>query len=109
MYANGRQYHGRYVNGQREDTNGILLSSQGDIEYQGSWKNGMKNGEGIEIMNIGEHYQGLFKDDQREGLGIYRMSNNSYYKGVWLRNTLNGNAVYKLFDGKIYKGEFKNY
>ena len=109
-YANGRQYHGKYVKGKREDTNGILLSSQGDIEYQGSWKNGAKHGEGMEIMNAaGENYKGLFKDDLREGLGIYRMADNSYYKGIWHQNTLSGKAVYKTSDGKVYKGVFKNY
>lgn len=63
---------------------GNLYRPDGSLEYTGEWRNGLRNGEGIEFYEDGVtyHWSGLWKDDQREKrITEYRKDGKK--KGFW--------------------------
>ena len=49
------------------------------VIYDGEWKNGFKEGKGIEYYNDGDIYEGDYKKGKKEGKGIYYWKNGDRY------------------------------
>ena len=56
----------------------------------------------------GDIYEGNFKNGNREGEGIYTWTDNSYYKGEWLNDKMNGYGEYRSATGDVINGLFEN-
>ena len=70
--------------------------------YIGEWKNGLRNGKGIEYYSNGNiKYKGNWTDDRRKGIGHYFMQNGKYYIGQWSNNLRNGKGTLYYSNGKI--------
>jgi hypothetical protein len=61
-YKNGNKYIGNYIKGQKGGV-GKWISSSGII-YEGSFANGLKNGQVAITYPNGKKEKGIFKDDQ---------------------------------------------
>ena len=46
-----------------------------DEEYDGMWRNGIKEGQGRYLYQNGDVFVGRWKADKREGPGVYTSSN----------------------------------
>ena len=77
--------------------------------YKGDVKNGVPNGLGIMIDNIGGKYIGEWKDGLFHGQGKFTSLNGSmYYVGGYKKGKRDGQGVLTFLDGLKYEGEFKD-
>lgn len=49
----------------------MLVSYSDGAIYNGNFKNGMKNGEGLFIFPNGNKYMGKFKNNNFHGIGVF--------------------------------------
>ncbi|NRB31452.1 MAG: peptidoglycan-binding protein [Rhizobiaceae bacterium] len=75
--------------------------------YEGQYKDGKMNGNGILHYPNGDRYEGEFKDDQPHGKGLREWSRGNTYEGNWQNGKPHGEGVY-LNDGARYAGTWKN-
>lgn len=71
----------------------IFGISIGDL-YTGSFKNGLKHGEGSEYFGTQETYKGEYINGLPEGYGEYKWKDGSYYKGDFKQGLRNGYGVW---------------
>jgi hypothetical protein len=106
-YYGKEEYEGEFKNGLREGY-GKYIYEDGSF-YIGEWKNGLKNGKGIiYYKNYTIKYEGNFLNGLFSGYGKYINQDGSYYIGEWLLNKKykEGTIYYK--DNTIkYKGNFR--
>ena len=77
--------------------------------YKGDVKNGVPNGLGIMIDNIGGKYIGEWKDGLFHGQGKFTSLNGSmYYVGGYKKGKRDGQGVLTFLDGLKYEGGFKD-
>ena len=74
-------YEGSYRNGKR-DGYGKFSMINGDI-YEGEFRNDCYNGKGIYKWNNGLIYVGKFKDNRKEGFGVLTNPNIGKIIGLW--------------------------
>lgn len=77
--------------------------------YEGeiNLENGKAEGYGFLVKKNGDFYKGQFKNGQKDGHGIEKYT-NFYFEGNYLEDKKNGKGVLS-YDGKlVYDGEFKN-
>lgn len=86
----GSSYEGMFLAG-NYDGRGTLRASDGG-SYAGTWRDGKKTGEGVEIsgpssdgQTRGEVYEGQFRDNARAGSGKLTLSNGTVVEGWWRR------------------------
>ncbi len=89
-----------------------IVSYKDGSKYEGQWKNGQRNGEGVIFYNNGEkEYEGHWKDDQRHGEGVeyFYMEKIKKYEGGWKEGKKHGNGVlYNSKGMKRYEGQWKD-
>ena len=59
--------------------------------YDGTWKNGMMDGEGVLYTAQGERYKGQFKDNQKHGSCIEITADGTRFEGSYDRGERHGN------------------
>ena len=67
-WPNGDMYEGSWKNGLQEGE-GTYTWSGGKMEYDGTYENGLQNGWGIFTYTNGDQYEGGFKEDEMDGEG----------------------------------------
>lgn len=75
--------------------------------YDGEFVNGQIEGHGEQIFKGGK-YEGEWKSGKREGEGILRLDNGMTYRGSFKAHVFDGFGEQKLLDGEVYKGEWVN-
>lgn len=86
-WGDGSRYEGYFKDGVQCGY-GVLYRANNTIEYEGSWSNGMFDGQGVQIFENGEKYEGSFREDKFHGNGIF-YKNDSIIYGSWKDNELN--------------------
>ena len=67
---------------------GKWLNVNGDL-YEGDWRDGKPNGQGIQTFASGEKYTGTWKDGKYEGQGTISAANGTVIsQGIWSGNQL---------------------
>jgi len=84
------------------------LTLENDAIYCGGWKNGMKDGYGIQHWSDGSHYEGEWFEDKASGKGKLIHADGDIYEGEWTLDKANGKGVYIHFNGAKYEGEWKD-
>jgi hypothetical protein len=79
----------------------IYISSKGENEYAGNFKDGKRHGYGIAKYRNGEVYNGQWRRGNRHGQGVLHLANGEIFDGVWLNNKKNGLGVYYWTDGEV--------
>jgi hypothetical protein len=67
--------------------------------YEGSFKNGYRNGRGKYFFDIGDFYEGNFRDNKFHGKGTYYYTNGERYDGEWKEQRYHGKGQLFHFDG----------
>lgn len=85
--------------------NGDISYIIDNIHYTGSFENGLFNGKGVLINDMGI-YNGLFKEGLSNGYGTMKYINGEYYMGFWCNGKRNifGHILYK--DKSQYVGSW---
>jgi hypothetical protein len=102
------RYEGEWKNGVREGM-GVELRDKGKSFYKGEWKNDMRHGMGIEVeVKERVSYEGECKFNMRNGIGKAVLSGGNVYEGNWKNDQFEGKGIYTYRDGSRYEGEFRN-
>ena len=74
--------------------------------YEGDWRNGILQGEGVFNHPNGDKYTGSFYQDRANGFGTYIYENGQIYEGYWKNDLHHGQGREEQPDGSTYEGEF---
>jgi hypothetical protein len=88
-------------------------TARGSATYVGEFKEGRKNGKGVQAWESGNRYEGEFFQDLRHGKGIFTFGEKSIwagqrYEGDFFEDAFNGLGVYTWPWGDRYSGPFKD-
>lgn len=86
---------------------GEEYNQNGQVQYVGSFKNGMYDGTGIFSYN-NESYEGKFKDGDMVGGGKFYKDGVLTYDGEHDKGVPHGKGKYYLNGSLAYEGDFKN-
>lgn len=75
-----------------------------ELQYEGEWVQGRKEGLGTRYYHNNESYSGQFVADIRHGFGRYFFSNGDVYAGEWLDNRRTGRGTFFYANGDIFVG-----
>jgi len=107
LVKEGWKYDGNFKNG-FEFGQGLLYDSNGKLFYDGSWENGLFNGEGT-LTKPSEKYKGSFLNGKKEGKGSYNnLIDSNSYVGDFKNDKEHGFGTYISKDEFKYVGDFKN-
>jgi hypothetical protein len=110
-------YHGSFRNFRPHGPGGTLVKQSG-YKFEGAFKNGLPCGEGIEkeqSTSGGAIYEGSFKEGKRNGFGIYsigyegdEVSKKALYRflGNWSYNVRQGEGEEYIASTEVYRGQF---
>ena len=82
------------------------MGNEAYYSYDGSWKNGKMEGNGVYVFNDSLKYEGTFKGGRPDGFGIsgYEEEGVVSYEGEWSKGRFHGEGVVQGFHGGVYKG-----
>jgi hypothetical protein len=93
-------YEGEFNEKNKFEGKGVYLNSNDLGKYDGEWKNGRRDGRGIEInyptTGCTNRYDGEWKNGQKNGRGIeisYSTRGINKYEGEWSFNSKNEQGV----------------
>ena len=112
-YPNGNLSYYGYILFNKKHWKGISYYKSKNIEYDGQWKNDLKDGLGIlyeDDENNTKVYNGTFQKGLISGKGIeYYKNGNILYNGSWLQSLFHGYGEYYYPNNQLrYKGFFSN-
>jgi hypothetical protein len=113
-YRCGDAYAGKFVDGVANGTAVYFFSKDnvlGYERYEGDYWNGVRSGNGVQILMDGSVYKGMFNDNHFEGYGSFESDPKSdepiaEYTGNWSKSKKNGMGKIVLKDGETYVGNF---
>ena len=89
--------------------NGLGRIIESGFMHKGFYKDGKRDGYGIEKSIGGNSYHGEFKADKKYGNGKYVCtSSGTVYDGEWFNNKKHGLGKYNWPNGNEYFGEWIN-
>ena len=104
-FPTGTIYSGELLNGLRHGF-GRFESPNENINYEGNWKNGLKNGHGI-MKKKGSTYEGNWKDGFIDGKGKLTWQSGNIYKGDFSNGKIDGNGYMIWYnENKKYSGHW---
>ncbi len=103
---NGNNYIGQFKNGLKD---GVGIDENNEHFYEGEFREDKKEGKGkLKYKIIQDTYEGEFKDNAITGTGFYIWSNRDTYEGTFLNGKMEGRGKYKWPDGGEYEGDYRN-
>ncbi|APV48732.1 hypothetical protein BWI17_02955 [Betaproteobacteria bacterium GR16-43] len=102
-FADGSIYRG----GMR----GLSLHGKGEytskaFQYQGEFKEGLKDGPGVYVWENGDRYEGDFANDRPSGKGKYLFASGDTYEGDVKAGIIVGRGTSVTKDGDTFDGSF---
>lgn len=92
QYTNSDSYNGDFKNGVKEGQ-GVYTFINGD-KYTGEWKGNLQHGIGKTEYAKGGKYYGKYVKGKREGEGVFNYANGDIYSGSWKNNLKHGKGTY---------------
>mmetsp|Transcript_19436 Transcript_19436/g.36231 ORF Transcript_19436/g.36231 Transcript_19436/m.36231 type:complete len:503 (-) Transcript_19436:15-1523(-) len=89
---------------------GEIFNSEGRetyYSYDGEWKDGLMDGEGVYRFEDGKTYSGLWKQNKPHGIGTAVYPIGSTYSGEWKNGKFHGEGVLEAKGGIRYEGVWK--
>lgn len=103
LLSHGGRYEGTFKNG-KKDGAGTMRWNNGDV-YEGEWREGLMSGSGKYVRaRDNAVYEGLFRDHQRHGRGTETLSTGERYQGTWEANQKHGALQYRDTNGRVRQG-----
>lgn len=81
---------------------GKMINPKTEEKYEGEWKNGKRDGRGVEFYADGEKkYVGNFKNGKYDGNGSFFYKNGNKYVGKYKNGVMNDDKGYFIFNNNI--------
>jgi hypothetical protein len=81
---------------------GKMINPKTEEKYEGEWRNGKRDGRGVEFYADGEKkYVGNFKNGKYEGNGSFFYKNGDKYVGKYKNGAMNDDKGYYIFNNNI--------
>ncbi|MER0440783.1 hypothetical protein [Emticicia sp. W12TSBA100-4] len=81
---------------------GKMINPKTEEKYEGEWRNGKRDGRGVEFYSDGEKkYVGNFKNGKYEGNGTFFYKNGDKYVGKYKNGFMNDDKGYFIFNNNI--------
>ena len=90
------------------DGQGVRTSVEDATRYQGEFRDGKMNGQGVMFFPDRKRYEGEFRDDHRTGHGVSTLLDGTRYEGEFTDGWLNGHGIATMADGSRYEGGFSH-
>lgn len=88
--------------GDCSDGFGKMINPKTEEKYEGEWRNGKRDGRGVEFYADGEKkYVGNFKNGKYEGNGTFFYKNGDKYVGKYKNGLMNDDKGYFIFNNNI--------
>lgn len=112
IYPNGDTYEG-FLRKFKRHGFGLFISKptyahsleDNEYEYEGEWKNDLRDGYGVQRYADGSTYEGLWVNDKQTD-GILTWKDQSYYKGQFEGSYFQGDGILATSD-EIIRGQWK--
>lgn len=85
-----------------------FLNGKPTVRYEGEFRDGKINGQGIKNWTDGGRYEGEFRDGRITGRGVFTLADGSRYEGEFRDGAANGAGNYMQPDGTTYSGTWTN-
>ena len=85
----------------------IVEELKKEFEYEGEFKDGLRDGQGTLTFADGRMYVGEFKDGLKHGQGTYTWPDGDHYVGEFFLDKRHGQGKMIYANGDQYVGEFK--
>ena len=105
QFLDGRTFEGTVKNG-RKQGKGIHAWADGQ-RYEGDWVDDLQHGKGKLTFSNGDFYEGDFVRGERTGNGSFRQKSGDSYVGQWLRGVREGSGVAERANGERYEGAWR--
>ena len=83
------------------------LKSKNEDEYIGLWKDDILIEGKVKYKN-GDFYKGNLYQKNKNGIGILKYNNGDIYEGYWINDKKEGNGIMKYKNGDKYEGYWKD-
>ena len=85
----------------------VWRGKYGEHVYEGSYREGKRNGLGSYTWAGGGRYEGEYHDGKEDGRGIWTAAGGDRYEGEWRAGLQNGSGTYSWVNGDHYEGEWR--
>ncbi|MEW5299348.1 MAG: hypothetical protein WDW36_002374 [Sanguina aurantia] len=82
------------------------LSGELVIQFEGTWVQGRREGQGTRLYPTDEYYTGEWVSNLRHGQGRYVFGSGEVYSGGWMDDKRSGPGTYYYTNGDIFVGGF---
>ncbi|MDR3296398.1 MAG: TIR domain-containing protein [Clostridiales Family XIII bacterium] len=105
-WAKGDVRQGTFSDGVLEGE-GEIICTNGD-RYAGGFEGGLQSGYGEMRYVVGDVYAGCYRNELRDGEGVYSFPNGETYAGTYKINRRDGKGKFSFANGDVYEGDWKN-
>ena len=84
-----------------------MWTGKNEYSYEGGYVNDLYEGFGIYRWPSGDKYEGNFKGGKKNGQGLWTGCDGCSYEGEWVDDLCEGFGVFRRSDGSFYRGYFK--
>eukprot|EP00195_Chlamydomonas_chlamydogama_P011884 CAMPEP_0202890548 /NCGR_PEP_ID=MMETSP1392-20130828/910_1 /ASSEMBLY_ACC=CAM_ASM_000868 /TAXON_ID=225041 /ORGANISM="Chlamydomonas chlamydogama, Strain SAG 11-48b" /LENGTH=466 /DNA_ID=CAMNT_0049574137 /DNA_START=156 /DNA_END=1559 /DNA_ORIENTATION=+ len=104
----GGRYEGEVLAGRPHGTGKFFTTKDGrsELQYEGDWVQGIREGKGVRYYPNGETYTGDFVANVRHGYGRYVFENGDVYAGEWTDDRRTGQGTFYYTNGDVFIGNF---
>ncbi len=101
-------YEGQTINGMKNGKGILRKRNNGEVIFDGFFKDDKFEGQGILYLNNGYIYEGNFTNGKKQGKGILSSEDQKFkYQGNWVEDEKEGLGEEFFPDGTKFEGEFQ--
>ncbi|PRP80418.1 hypothetical protein PROFUN_11964 [Planoprotostelium fungivorum] len=104
-YATGDVYEGDFLNGEKHGK-GKFTSADQKMTYVGDYVQGKRHGRGV-FVHKNNRYEGQFRSGKMQGQGILYYENGNRYQGEFQNGEIDGKGKFTFENGNVFEGHVK--
>ena len=107
IFLNEQAFYVGYWDNGRQYNKGKVFDINNNLIYDGEYKKGVRDGNGIYYYQNGEKYEGKFRNGIREGKGVFFWKDGKRWEGYFKNDEMNGEGIF-YDENESYTAIYKN-
>ena len=107
IFLNEEAFYVGYWDNGRQYNKGKVFDINNNLIYEGEYKKGVRDGNGIYYYPNGEKYEGKFRNGIREGKGVFYWKDGKRWEGYFKNDEMNGEGIF-YDENESYTAIYKN-